>query len=154
MALHFPTPQAAALLLCAAFVFTTPLAADEATVITLTQTGCQFLEPEGKDHGYETQSADDCEKINNKNEEKRLKKSETITLKAGTYHFDVANKNVPYTLGFWLRGAGVQRAFLPSVSGGGIEEGETKRYTVTLKPGKYVYSCPLNPTPNYALVVE
>ncbi len=26
--------------------------AAEPTVITLTQTGCQFTEPEGKDHGF------------------------------------------------------------------------------------------------------
>lgn len=149
------TPQRWALIsLIATFTLATPSMADEATVITLTQTGCQFLEPEGKDHGYTTQSAEDCEKINAKRGDKRLKKSQTITLKAGTYHFDVENKNVPYTLGFWLRGAGFQRVLLPSVSGGGIEQGETKRYTVTLTPGKYVYSCPLNPTPDYALVVE
>ena len=155
MAFHSSLPRTFALLLCStALAFATPGAAGEATVITLTQTGCQFLEPEGKNYGYAPQNAEDCEKINAENENTRLEKSEPLTLKAGTYHFDVQNKNVPYTLGFWLRGAGLQRAFLPSVSGGGIEEGETKRYTVTLEPGKYVYSCPLNPTLDYALVVE
>ena len=29
-----------------------------------------------------------------------------------------------------------------------------KDYEVTLKPGEYVYSCPLNTTPNYRLVVK
>jgi len=41
-----------------------------------------------------------------------------------------------------------------SVSGGGLSTGKTKDYKVTLKPGEYFYSCPLNPTPNYRVVVE
>ena len=41
-----------------------------------------------------------------------------------------------------------------SVSGGGLATGTTKDYRVTLKPGEYVYSCPLNPTPDYKLVVK
>ena len=32
--------------------------------------------------------------------------------------------------------------------------GVTLDYEITLKEGKYVYSCPLNPTPNYNLVVK
>ena len=33
-------------------------------VIVLTQTGCQFLEPEGVDHKFEPKLAADCEKTN------------------------------------------------------------------------------------------
>jgi hypothetical protein len=62
---------------------------------------------------------------------------------------------VPYELGFWLRGASlIDRARLPSVSGGGLTTGRTQDYAVDLKPGRYVYSCPLNPTPDYALIVK
>jgi hypothetical protein len=62
---------------------------------------------------------------------------------------------VPYQLGFWLRGSGVVgRVTLPGVSGGGLTTGATKDYAVTLKAGEYLYSCPLNPTPDYKLVVE
>jgi hypothetical protein len=62
---------------------------------------------------------------------------------------------VPYELGFWLRGEGVVgRATLPSVSGGGLTTGKTQDYAIELKPGNYVYSCPLNPTPDYKLVVR
>ena len=69
--------------------------------------------------------------------------------------FRVTNKNVPYGLGFYLRGDGiVNRATLPSVSGGGLNLGVTKDYEITLKPGEYVYSCPLNPTPDYKIVVD
>ncbi|MGP1614552.1 MAG: hypothetical protein ACTS5Y_05780, partial [Pollutimonas bauzanensis] len=73
----------------------------------------------------------------------------------GRYIFRVTNKDVPYELGFWLRGAGLTgRATLPSVSGGGLTQGVTKDYAIELKPGEYAYSCPLNPTPDYRLIVS
>lgn len=66
----------------------------------------------------------------------------------------MTNKNVPYELGFWVRGDGlIIRASLPSVSGGGLIQGATQGYKIELKPGEYVYSCPLNPTPGYEIVV-
>ncbi|MBT5918489.1 MAG: hypothetical protein HOH26_08155, partial [Alphaproteobacteria bacterium] len=73
--------------------------------------------------------------------------------------FRVTNKNVPYELGFWVREKGynwknpMHLATKTSVSGGGLVTGKTQDYEVTLKPGEYVYSCPLNPTPDYRLVV-
>ncbi len=55
---------------------------------------------------------------------------------------------------FYLRGDGVfNYATLPRVSGGGLTIGKTQDYTIELKPGSYVYSCPLNPTPDYRLEV-
>ena len=39
---------------------------EPAQVIPLTQTGCQFLEPEGTDHGYKTTKKADCDAINAK----------------------------------------------------------------------------------------
>lgn len=77
-----------------------------------------------------------------------------MKLKSGKYIFRVTNKNVPYPLGFWLRGAGLQRITLPGISGGGLTTGNTKDYQIILKSGKYVYSCPLNPTPDYPIIVE
>ncbi|UCH73120.1 MAG: hypothetical protein JSU82_12235 [Rhodospirillales bacterium] len=126
-----------------------------ATVIELTQTPCQFLEPEGgTDHGYRSAKKADCEAINEASGAARLAATEPMTLKPGKYIFRVTNKNVPYGLGFWLRGDGiVARATLPSVSGGGLTTGATKDYEVELTPGSYVFSCPLNPTPDYRLVV-
>ncbi len=131
-------------------------AADKATVIDLTQTGCQFVESEnGVDHGYAPTAASDCKEINAETGEQRLAEAETLKLEPGTYVFRVTNRNVPYELGFWLRGDGlVDRATLPSVSGGGLTTGATKEYVITLEPGDYVYSCPLNPTPDYRLEVE
>lgn len=125
-------------------------------VIELTQVTCQFLESEkGVNHNYKSVKQADCEAINAKTAEQRLAASKTIVLEPGDYIFRVTNKNVPYDLGFWLRGDGVVAfATLPSVSGGGLSTGKTRDYKITLKPGSYIYSCPLNPTPNYKLVVK
>ncbi len=126
------------------------------SVIELTQVPCQFLESEkGVDHGYKSTKQADCEAINAKTAEQRLAASKTIKLAPGEYIFRVTNKSVPYDLGFWLRGDGVVAfATLPSVSGGGLSMGKSRDYAITLKPGNYIYSCPLNPTPNYKLVVK
>ncbi|OGA14335.1 MAG: hypothetical protein A3H32_04925 [Betaproteobacteria bacterium RIFCSPLOWO2_02_FULL_63_19] len=131
-------------------------AAAQPKVIELTQVPCQFLESEGgKDRGFKSAKAADCEAINAKNGKQRVAESKTIELKPGKYLFKVTNKNVPYELGFWLRGESrVDRARLPSVSGGGLTTGKTQDYAIELKAGSYVYSCPLNPTPDYKLVVK
>jgi len=128
--------------------------AEEAKVIELTQTPCQFVEVETGDHGYTSTKKADCETINAKEGDARLAKSKTLNLAPGKYIFRVTNKNVPYGLGFYLRGDGlVNRATLPSVSGGGLNPGVTKDYEITLKEGEYVFSCPLNPTPDYKIMV-
>ena len=129
--------------------------AQSANVITLTQTPCQFVETEEVDHGFKSASKADCNKINADSGSDRIAKAKVLKLKPGAYTFKVTNKNVPYNLGFWLRGQGVVgRATLPSVSGGGLSTGTTKDYNITLKPGKYYFSCPLNPTPDYQIIVE
>jgi len=130
-------------------------AASEPTIVTLTQVGCQFLESEhGVDHMFKTMKAADCKAINAKTGQARLAKAKVLRLKPGPYIFRVTNKNVPYGLGFWLRGKGFGRVTLPSVSGGGMNLGVTLEYKITLKLGEYLYSCPLNPTPDYQIVVE
>lgn len=129
-------------------------AADETTVITLTQIGCQFVEPEGRDHNFKTAMSEDCKAINEKTGAERLAASTTLTLRPGTYIFRVMNKNVPYELGFYLCGTGLGRLTQPKVSGGGLLPGVTKDYEITLTEGNYVYSCPLNPTPDYHLIVK
>jgi len=152
---------AAPVALAAAIVAANVYAGDAraAEVIRLTQTGCQFLEPEGMDHEYKTMQKADCEAINANTGGDRLAKSEVVTLKAGKYTFRVTNQNVPYALGFWIREEDydwrnpVHKVTKTSVSGGGLGLGQTKDYEVELKPGTYLYSCPLNPTPDYKLVV-
>jgi hypothetical protein len=144
-------------LLALAGVLTPPAMAQQAPIVlTLTQVPCQFLESErGVDRNFTSRGAPDCERINAQTGESRLANSDTLVLKPGRYIFRVTNKNVPYALGFWLRGDGaVNRALLPSVSGGGLTTGSTKDYEIQLKPGTYVFSCPLNPTPDYKLIVK
>ena len=135
--------------------------AEEAQVIELTQTACQFVEvEEGGDHGYTSNSKADCDAINTKTGDQRLASAKVLTLKPGKYVFRVTNKNVPYDLGFWVREHDydfrnpLHKLTKTSVSGGGLKIGTTKDYEVTLEAGEYVYSCPLNPTPNYKIVVE
>ena len=130
-------------------------ASGDATVIVLTQTPCQFLETEGVDHAYTSTKRADCMKINDASGAERVEKSEKLVLKPGKYIFRVTNKNVPYNVGFWLRGEGLaNRAMLPNVSGAGLTEGKTADYEITLEEGDYVFSCPLNPTPDYKLQVK
>ncbi len=125
-------------------------------VIDLTQTGCQFLEPEqGYDHGFKTKQATDCVLINTETGADRLTQVKPMVLKPGRYVFRISNKNVPYQLGFYLRASSrLVRALRPKVVGGGIDEGESKDYAVDLVAGQYLYSCPLNPTPDYPLIVK
>ena len=126
------------------------------TVIVLTQVPCQFIESEdGVNRGYKSQSIKDCEAINAESGAARVAAAKPLRLKAGKYVFRVKNESVPYELGFWLRGEGlIGRVALPSTSGGGLTLGKTQDYEVALKPGEYLYSCPLNTTPDYKLIVS
>jgi hypothetical protein len=137
-------------------VLAAPLALAAPQVVELNQVPCQFLESEhGVNQGYKSAKIQDCEAINARTGKARLEKAKTLELKPGKTIFRVANKDVPYELGFWLRGATLlSRATLPSVSGGGLTTGKTQDYVIDLKPGEYVYSCPLNPTPDYRLIVK
>lgn len=127
-------------------------------IIELVQVPCQFLDIE-PDHGYTTTKKADCEAINETSAVERVRKAKTITLKPGDYIFRVTNKNVPYELGFWLREKDynwanpLHKLSKISISGGGMYTGKTLEYEVTLTPGEYLYSCPLNTTPDYNLIV-
>jgi len=158
------TPSTAVLAMAIGLLVVAPrpsMAADEPTVITLTQIGCQFLESEnGVDRGYKPQKKADCDAINTKTGAERLGSAKVLSLKPGKYVFRVKNENVPYELGFWIREPDydwrnpVHKVTKTSVSGGGLTQGRSKDYQVDLKPGDYIYSCPLNPTPNYKIRVE
>jgi hypothetical protein len=90
----------------------------------------------------------------------RLAKARPLMLKPGSYISRVTNKNVPYTLGFWLLSEGyspfnpIHKLSKTSISGGGLDLGTTRDYAVVLKAGEnYEYFCPFNPTPDYKIVV-
>jgi hypothetical protein len=125
----------------------------EPTLITWHQTACQFIEAENGNQHYKAKTFDDCEKLNARTSKQRLNMQHVMTLSQGDYTIRVYNDDVPYELGFWLRGKGLGRLTLPSVSGGGIAVGRYKDYAIHLIPGEYAYSCPLNPTPDYTLQV-
>ncbi len=132
----------------------------EPQVIELTQIACQFLESEnGVDYDFETKEKADCETVNARTGTERLAEAHALTLAPGRYIFRVTNLDVPYELGFWLREHDynwknpIHKVTKVSVSGGGLALGTTKDYEVELKPGEYLYSCPLNPTPDYKLIV-
>lgn len=165
--IRFSTPRylSAAIVGALGLAATTALApvahaADDAKVINVTQVPCQFLEPEGTNHEYKTTKKADCVAINDKTGKMRVDESKVLKLTPGKYIFRVTNKDVPYDVGFWLRTKGydwrnpIDKLTKTSVSGGGLSEGTTKDYEVDLKPGDYVYSCPLNPTPDYKIVVS
>ena len=144
-----------------AFALAPGAAAQDANVIVLTQFPCQFVESEnGVDHGFTTTKKADCDAINAKTGPTRLAAAKILELAPGTYVFRVTNTSVPYELGFWLREHDynwknpLHKLTKTSVSGGGLKLGATQDYTVELEPGEYLYSCPLNTTPDYRLVVK
>jgi hypothetical protein len=84
-----------------------------------------------------------------------------LKLAPGKYQFKVTNQNVDKDLGFVIQKAAdkdkdvmktaVENSFTTSL----ISKGKTQLTgIVELKVGEYVYSCPLNPTPHYKLVVK
>jgi len=123
-------------------------------VVELHQTACQFIAAEGGNHHYAAHSFDACTSLNQAGGERRVAGAVPLKLAPGPYVFRVYNDDVPYPLGFWLRGSGLGRVTLPSVSGGGIPAGGHRDYAIELREGEYRYSCPLNPTPDYVLLVE
>ena len=131
-----------------------PTQSEAVTVINLTQTGCQFLETEAQDYQYQPQQSVECKEINAQTLSERKSKFKPLKLKSGKHIFRITNLDVPYELGFYLRGAGVKKLNLPKASGGGLTEGKTQDYEITLSPGNYVFSCPLNPTPDYPVIVR
>jgi hypothetical protein len=142
----------AAALLPSSYSFGAGAAGAEPVVVILTQTPCTMIEAEERPQKFVSKSYDDCKRINKETAGERVFK--VLRLKPGPTIFRVTNSNVPYPLGFYVRGKGLGRLTLPKVSGGGLDIGRTIDYSVDLVPGEYLYSCPLNPTPDYPLIVE
>ncbi len=81
-----------------------------------------------------------------------------LTLKEGTYVFEISNNAVGHDVGFVLAPKGkveaehhIKDAYVTSLVKNNSKSTSKK---VTLKKGEYVYFCPLNPTPQYTLKVE
>ena len=81
---------------------------------------------------------------------------QALTLKEGSYIFEISNNNVGHQVGFVLApksnpDAHIKTAYVTKAVDNNNKE--TSKVTV-LKKGEYVYFCPLNPTPKYTLTVE
>ena len=82
-----------------------------------------------------------------------------LTLEAGKpYVFEVENNGVDHLLGFVIAPKGktdkanhVQSAYLNKTIADGERSSSQK---VVLEKGEYVYFCPLNPTPQYKIIVK
>ncbi|OAD46283.1 plastocyanin/azurin family copper-binding protein [Polaribacter atrinae] len=79
-----------------------------------------------------------------------------LTLSEGTYIFEVANNNVGHNVGFVLAPKADAKAHIKNAYVTAQVKNNTKETSkeVTLTKGEYVYFCPLNPTPQYTLIVE
>lgn len=83
-----------------------------------------------------------------------------VKISEGTYIFNVSNNGVGHNVGFVLVPKGkdaskpenhISNAYVTKAVATGKTESSKQ---VTLKKGEYVYFCPLNPTPQYTLIVE
>ncbi len=83
-----------------------------------------------------------------------------VTLEAGAYVFEISNNNVGHQVGFVLMPKGkdaskpenhIKTAYVTKV----VDNNSTQSSNVThLEKGEYVYFCPMNPTPQYTLIVK
>lgn len=83
-----------------------------------------------------------------------------ITVSEGSYVFEIANNNSGTDVGFVLVPKGkdaskpenhIKTAYVTAV----VKEGKVeKSNATTLTKGEYIYFCPLNKTPQYALTVQ
>jgi hypothetical protein len=117
--------------------------------LTLVQRPCRFEAAE-PGAAFDAQSAAACKAQNDATRDARTQRA--LRVPAGKLTIAVSSEQVPYELGFWLRAASSPDVAV--AQGGGVVPGVTKTYEVELAPGAYVYSCPLNPTPDYVLIVE
>ncbi len=85
--------------------------------------------------------------------------TQELTLKPGNYIFEVSNKSVDKEVGFVIApateegkaGEHIKAGYLKKT----IKKGESSSSNeVILTPGTYKYFCPMNPTPEYTLVVK
>lgn len=81
---------------------------------------------------------------------------QTLKLKPGSYIFEVSNNGIDHEVGFVLApksnpDAHIKSSYVTKAIAIGATQ---KSNTTVLTKGEYLYFCPLNPTPQYRLVVE
>ncbi len=87
-------------------------------IVTLTQTPCLFVESEDNPKHYRSKKSADCIAINKQTAGQRQFKP--LHLPPGKVTFRVANDNVPYELGFWVRGQGLGALACPRCRAAGL----------------------------------
>ena len=83
--------------------------------------------------------------------------TESLTLAAGEYQFNISNNDVGHDIGFVLVPKGkydasnhIKEAYVQKPVPTGMSVATN---VVMLKPGEYEYFCPMNPTPKYSVTV-
>jgi plastocyanin len=83
---------------------------------------------------------------------------QSITLSPGDYVFEIANNGIDHEVGFVLAPKGktdqahhIKNAYVTSTV---KKDSKSKSKVVRLEKGEYTYFCPLNPTPQYRLIVK
>ncbi len=125
---------------------------DGTPVVVLNLTGCRVREAEPRAVPLTASAPGGCEALNRASLPVRERAFRRLRLPAGRYVFRVFNADVAWAAGFEMRGA--TDASLPKATGQGIAPGTGKDFLIDLKPGRYLYRCPLSPTPEYPLLVE
>lgn len=78
-----------------------------------------------------------------------------LILAPGKYKFNITNADVNKEVGFYIHEVGTKQPVPNSMPNATIKKGETiSTGIVELKSGTYEYSCPLNPTPEYKIIVK
>lgn len=116
--------------------------------LRLSQAPCRFVEAE-PDADWQAVDAAGCRGVHQEQFDGRGHRA--LRLEAGAWQIAVTNASVEHVVGLWLRSE--DRSAPPLVSSGGVAPGETLVWSVELTPGRYLYSCPLNPTANYLIEV-
>lgn len=117
-------------------------------VLTLGQSPCRYEEAE-PDASFSADDAVGCRAYAYEMLPNRTHRA--LRVPAGPIRIVVQNRGVAHEVGIWLRRES-DGALLASAGGAGV--GASISVHVDLAPGRYLYSCALNPTPAYLLVVE
>lgn len=116
--------------------------------LVLTLAPCHFTEAEPD---FEpVVSEQDCRAVNRTSFEGRSQRA--LVVPPGDYEIEVHNAAFDRDLGFWLRRE--DDWSISAVSAGGVPSGGSRSWLVSLTPGRWIYSCPLSPTPDYLLIVR
>lgn len=115
--------------------------------ITLSLRRCSFAAAEPN---WQAEPDSTCRLVNQGSV--HLRTQQAIVVHPGEYEFVVENQAFDRGLGLWLRREDDPN--IPVITGGGAALDGNNRWHAELLPGRYIYSCPLSPTPDYLMIVR